>query len=120
MLEPNNTILVLIDAQAKLTAVMHDRDELVSNLVKLVKGIQLLKVPILWLEQNPDKMGSTIPELGELLAGQTPITKMGFSCCGVEPFDTQLLNSGRKQVLIAGIETHVCVYQTAAARRRAP
>ena len=114
MLEPNNTILVLIDVQERLTAVMHDRDALVTNLIKLVKGIQLLKVPILWLEQNPDKMGSTIPELSELLAGQTPITKMGFSCCGVEPFDTQLLNSGRKQVLIAGIETHVCVYQTAA------
>ncbi len=113
MLDSNNTVLVLIDVQEKLTSVMHEREALIENLVKLVKGVQLLDIPIIWLEQNPDKMGGTIPELRELLNGQAPITKMSFSCCGAEGFADALEASGRKQVLVAGIETHVCVYQTA-------
>lgn len=112
MLDSHNTVLVLIDVQEKLTSVMHERETLIENLVKLVKGAQLLEIPIIWLEQNPDKMGQTIPELCELLDGQTPITKMSFSCCGADGFKEALKASGRKQVLIAGIETHVCVYQT--------
>jgi len=88
---------------------------LVANLIKLIKGVKLLDIPIIWLEQNPDKMGQTIPEIRELLADQDPIAKMSFSCCGVEAFEDALVASGRrKQILIAGIETHVCVYQTAA------
>jgi nicotinamidase-related amidase len=114
MLDTENTILVLIDVQEKLTSVMHEREALISSLVKLVKGIQILDVPIIWLEQNPEKMGPTIPELKGLLEGDAPTAKMSFSCCGVEGFNQTLLASGRKQVLIAGIETHVCVYQTAA------
>lgn len=115
MLTPQNTILVLVDVQEKLTSVMHDRELLITNLIKLVKGVQALDIPIIWLEQNPEKMGHTIPELQELLVGQSPITKMSFSCCGIEAFEDALVASGRrKQILIAGIEAHVCVYQTAA------
>jgi len=114
MLTPQNTILVLIDVQEKLTAVMHDKEALIINLIKLVKGVQVLDIPIIWLEQNPDKMGRTLPELRELLSDQSPITKMSFSCCGADGFEAALQASGRrKQILIAGIETHVCVYQTA-------
>ncbi len=114
MLSPNNTILILIDVQEKLTSVMHDREALIINLVKLVKGMQVLGIPIVWFEQNPEKMGTTIPELQELLSEQKPISKMSFSCCGAEGFEDALEAHGRrKQILIAGIETHVCVYQTA-------
>ena len=113
MLDTHNTILVLVDVQEKLTSVMHEREALIESLVKLVKGVQTLDIPIIWLEQNPEKMGQTIPELRELLAGQTPMTKMSFSCCGANGFKKALEESGCKQVLIAGIETHVCVYQTA-------
>jgi nicotinamidase-related amidase len=114
LLTPLNTILVLIDVQEKLTSVMHNRETLITNLVKLIKGVQVLEIPIIWVEQNPAKMGQTIPELRELLANQNPIEKMSFSCCGVDAFEEALIASGRrKQILIAGIETHVCVYQTA-------
>lgn len=113
MLDTNNTVLVLIDVQEKLASVMHEREALIENLVKLVRGVQLLEIPIIWLEQNPDKMGQTIPELRELMTGAPPMTKMSFSCCGAEGFKDALEASGCKQVLIAGIETHVCVYQTA-------
>jgi nicotinamidase-related amidase len=113
MLDANKTVLVLIDVQEKLTSVMHEREALIENLVKLVKGAQALDIPIIWLEQIPEKMGPTISDLKQLLEDQSPLTKTCFSCCGAEGFKKQLESSGRKQVLIAGIETHVCVYQTA-------
>ncbi|MBT3191391.1 MAG: hydrolase [Verrucomicrobia bacterium] len=113
MLSTDNAVLVLIDVQEKLTSVMHDRDALVENLVKLVKGALLLGIPIIRFEQNPEKMGKTISELDALLHDAPPITKMSFGCCGVDGFVDDLFAMRRKQVLIAGIETHVCVYQTA-------
>lgn len=119
MLNPANTLLVLIDVQEKLTAVMNGREALVSNLTKLVKGMRTLNIPILWLEQNPAKMGNTISELSSLLDGNSPIPKMTFSCCGSDAFTIAVQESGRKQILVAGIETHVCVYQTATALIRA-
>ena len=109
----NNTLLTLIDVQEKLTAVMHNRDELVQNLLKLVKGMQLLNVPIIRLEQNPEKMGRTIPELDRLFR-DPPIPKMSFSCCGSVDYMNAITALDRKNIIIAGIETHVCVYQTAA------
>ena len=113
MLDPETTLLVLIDVQAKLTAVMHERGALVTNLVKLLKGMNALGIPVIQVEQNPAKMGTTIPELQCQLDSNPPITKTCFSCCGSDAFNTALKASGRKQILIAGIETHVCVYQTA-------
>ena len=108
-----DTILTLIDVQTKLTAVMSDREKLVNNLVKLVRGLRLLKVPIIWLEQNPGKMGPTIPELQQLLTEQSPIEKMSFSCCGSNEYMKQLKQSSHcRRIMLAGIETHVCVYQT--------
>lgn len=115
MLSTDKTLLVLIDVQEKLTAAMHGRENLTANLVKLLKGVRILDIPVLWLEQNPAKMGRTIPELLPLLEGQQPFSKNCFSCCGSDAFNTALVQSGRRQVLIAGIETHVCVYQTAVA-----
>jgi nicotinamidase-related amidase len=69
-------------------------------------------VPIVWMEQNPNGLGPTIPELSELLTDQKAIPKLAFSCCGEENFVKALEATGRKQVIIAGIETHICVYQT--------
>lgn len=115
MLTPEQTLLVLIDVQEKLTAVMHERDALVTNLVNLIKGMNVLGIPVIQVEQNPAKMGPTIPELQSLLDDQSPFTKTCFSCCGCDDFNAAIKASGRKQVLIAGIETHVCVYQTAVA-----
>ena len=115
MLDTGKTLMVLIDVQEKLTAVMHEREALVARLEKLVRGMNTLGIPIIWVEQNPAKMGPTIPVLLPHLAGNTPLTKSCFSCSGSEAFNAALRASGRKQILIAGIETHVCVYQTAVA-----
>ena len=114
MLSVDDTVLLVIDVQGKLAQLMHDRETLFANVKKIVKGAQVLEIPILWTEQNPDGLGRTIPEVAELLAGLEPISKLSFSCCGSEVFMKQLKELGRRQVLVAGIEAHVCVYQTVA------
>ncbi len=114
MLEIENTILVIVDIQEKLTRVMHEKEKLVENAVKIIKGARILGLPILHTEQNPAGLGPTIPELAELLTDTKPISKLSFSCCGEEAFTAALEDIGREQVLLGGIESHVCVYQTAA------
>ena len=114
MLKTEDAILLLVDIQGKLAHLMHDKQRLFENLQKLVKGIQVLGVPILWVEQNPIGLGPTIPEVADLLPTVKPIGKMSFSSCRNDRFLQALRNLNRQQVLIAGIETHICVYQTTA------
>ncbi len=109
-----DTALVLVDVQTKLAPAMHDKEVLLVNLERLVRGVRILGVPILWTEQNPAGLGSTLPEFADLLPDQKPVSKFSFSCCGSEQFRNELNALKRKNLLIAGIEAHVCVYQTAA------
>ena len=111
MLVPDNTMMLLIDVQIALLRVMHHKDELVQNLAKLLRGLRVLDVPILCTEQNPKGLGATIPELAPLL-GEPPLEKLAFSCCGEAHFTEALEKFDRRQVIVAGIESHVCVYQT--------
>jgi len=113
MLKTNNTALVLIDIQGKLASLMHDRETLYANLQKLIKGAQALELPILWLEQYPKGLGPTVPEIAELLKGQEPLAKTCFSAYGLDEFRQALRQTQRRQIVLAGIETHICVYQTA-------
>jgi nicotinamidase-related amidase len=113
MLQRDNVALVLVDVQGKLAESMFQREELFEALSKLVKGARLLGLPILWNEQNPEKLGPTVPQIGELLEDLAPVPKMSFSCCRNDEFMKRLQATGRGQVLLAGIETHVCIYQTA-------
>ena len=113
MLESNNTILVIIDVQGKLAQIMHDRENLVKNLQILISGAKLLEIPIIWMEQLPDKLGPTIPEIQELLPDLQPIVKDVFSCAKNEEFNSRLQGLDVHEIILAGIESHVCVYQTA-------
>jgi len=113
MLNIDNTALVIVDVQGKLATLMYQKEELFDNLVKIIKGAQALSLPIIWNEQIPDKLGPTIPEIAEILRGMEPLAKTTFSCCGNKGFQARLENANRRQVLLVGIETHVCVYQTA-------
>ncbi|MBC7238900.1 MAG: hydrolase [Chloroflexi bacterium] len=113
MLEVGDTVFVLVDVQGRLAQTMVNRERLFDNLQRLVKGLRVLGVPILWLEQNPRGLGPTIPELAALLPDVQPIPKVSFSCCRCEAFMKALRTTGRRQVLLAGIEAHVCIYQTA-------
>jgi nicotinamidase-related amidase len=114
MITSADTALILVDVQAKLVPAMHDKQALLENLKRLIRGVRILGVPVLWTEQNPDGLGPTLTEIAGLLPNQTPMGKSSFSCCGDEQFKKQLKALDRKNMLIAGIESHVCVYQTAA------
>ncbi|MGC8657688.1 MAG: hydrolase [Desulfomonilaceae bacterium] len=113
MLTIDGTVLVVIDIQEKLAKAMHDRENLVKNASQMVNGARILGVPVIWTEQNPAGLGPTVPKVREFLGDSPPVIKLSFSCCG-EPKFVEALNSyAKKQVLILGIECHVCVFQTA-------
>lgn len=115
----DNTVVVAIDFQERLFAVMHEKEKLLKNVLKLIKGAQALKVPIVITEQYPKGLGPTLPEIKELLPDAHPIEKTCFNCCDEDNFTRALESTKRKQVLICGIEAHICVYQTAMALLRA-
>ena len=112
MLEVDKCALVVIDIQSKLAQLMYQKEALFENTQKLIKGMQVLEIPIIVTEQYPQGLGPTIPEIASLFPDFKPIPKVAFSCCGDEGFQKGLLSVNRPQILICGIETHVCVYQT--------
>lgn len=109
----DSTVLVVVDVQGNLAHAMHEKHQLFENLEKLIKGAQVLDIPILLTEQNPQKLGPTLPQVTALMPDVSPISKLSFSCCGDGGFMQSLTALDRRQVLLAGIESHVCVYQTA-------
>ena len=107
------TAIVLIDVQGKLAEIMYDSDKLSNNLEILIKGAQLLDIPIIWTEQLPEKLGSTTKRISTLLTNQNPIIKSEFSCVKNVEFSNIIKDEKYNHFLLCGIETHVCVYQTA-------
>ena len=88
-------------------------DEMVAACVRLVKTFRILELPILATEQYPKGLGKTVPVLAEALGEPEPEPKTGFSACGSETFSSRLVALRKEQALVCGIETHVCVSQTA-------
>jgi nicotinamidase-related amidase len=113
MLSKEDAVLVVVDVQGKLAHLMADKVSLFSSLHKTVTGVRLLDVPVIWMEQLPEKLGPTIDEVRLALTDHTPIAKSSFSCCGSPGFQAELARLGRKQIILVGIEAHICVYQTA-------
>lgn len=113
MLTKEETILVLIDIQGKLAEIVHESDFVINNIAKISEGVQLLGLPILWVEQYPKGLGPTTKNVAQTLPNQKPIEKITFSAYDTPEFVEKLEQEGRKKVLLAGIETHICVYQTA-------
>jgi len=113
MLEIRNACLVVIDVQGKLAQLMVDKESLFRNIRILIQAARILEIPILWCQQVPEALGPTVPEIAELLAREEPIDKASFSCCGEARFMDLFNSLDKDQVLLCGIETHVCVYQTA-------
>ncbi len=81
MLAIDNAVLVVIDIQDKLFRVMHEKEKLLQNVLKLVKGVQVLDIPVVLTEQYPAGLGPTLPEISQLLPDIRPIEKYCFSCC---------------------------------------
>ncbi len=111
-----HTALVVIDVQERLFPAMDSdhREEVMRNLKVLAATAQRLQLPTLATEQYPKGLGHTLPEMKAALpTGLTPIEKVAFSCWGVEAFRSRLTASGARQVLLGGIEAHVCVLMSA-------
>jgi nicotinamidase-related amidase len=112
MLDIKECCLIVVDVQGKLAQLMHDKETLFRNVCILIQAAKILNIPILWCQQCPAALGPTVPEIGELLVDVQPINKSAFSCCGDGAFNARLNELKRNQVLLCGIETHVCIYQT--------
>jgi nicotinamidase-related amidase len=101
--------------QERLFPVMHEKEKLLRSVKKLIRGAQVLAIPVLFTEQYPRGLGTTLPEIKELVPDFRPVEKVSFNCCDEEVFCQALEALKRNQVLVAGIEAHICVYQTAVA-----
>jgi Amidases related to nicotinamidase len=115
-LDRNKAVLVVIDVQEKLVRVIHEHDEVEKNIERLIRGSRVLGVPVLVTEQYRKGLGATTELLArafEETGGFDPIEKMCFSSWGCAAFAEKLKASGRREVILCGIEAHVCVYQTA-------
>ncbi|EIE1186183.1 isochorismatase family protein [Vibrio parahaemolyticus] len=119
MLSKGNTGLIVVDVQGKLATLMHESDALIENITKLVKGAKALDLPILWLEQNPERLGPTAEPIREVLENtHLPITKYTFDGCKEAMFNVAVENAKVDTWLVCGIESHICVYQTAVSLRQ--
>ncbi len=107
-----DTVLVIVDIQERLAAVMSERQRVVENCLHLIELARLQNVPILLNEQYPKGLGPTVAEIKEVLQPYQPHEKVTFSCCGMGTFADTLKATGRKKVILCGMETHVCVLQT--------
>jgi nicotinamidase-related amidase len=112
MLKKQNAVLIFIDVQGRLSELVDGADALFKNLRRLLEGMKVLDVPVLITEQIPEKLGPTRDEFQSFIT-EPPVTKTSFGCCGEPKFIQALETTSRRQVILCGIETHVCVYQTA-------
>ena len=129
MTEPRETlltrekmVLVVIDVQERLAAAMEQREPVVSATNRLIKTAAMLDVPIIVTRQYPKGLGGTVPELEETLVSQAQaganvvgVDKTAFCCAKESEFIDALAATGRSQAVLVGMETHICVTQTALA-----
>jgi nicotinamidase-related amidase len=112
MLDRDRTALLVVDVQEGFRPVIDGFDEVAANTAKLVEGARVLGLPVIVTEQYPKGLGRTVPEVG-LTDAEQPLEKTVFAAPAAEGFDLQ----GRDQVVVCGIETHICVHQSVAALR---
>jgi nicotinamidase-related amidase len=111
---PETIGLAVVDIQEKFSTVIPGFDAMVNKAVVLIKAFDILKLPVFITEQYPRGLGPTVKPVRETLPSDcTPLPKKYFSCCGAEGFLPLIEKSERRALALCGIETHVCVYQTA-------
>ena len=111
MLNKDSTGLLIVDIQGKLSDLVHDSAAICTQVQTLIKGLQLLGIPVICLEQVPEKLGNTRPDILGLLTAE-PLIKKTFSGMQTTKIKQAIQHSKRNQWLVVGLEAHVCVYQT--------
>ena len=112
MLERRSTCLLVVDIQGKLARLVEGSESLIANTARLGQGAKALGLPVVWLEQNPDKLGPTVPELQPQQTGSLVLPKFSFGALGEPTVATALAGTGVSHWLVCGIEAHICVYQS--------
>ncbi len=110
----DRSVLVVIDIQERFRDLIHGVDQVLAGTSQLIRFCQQLDVPIIVTEHYSRGLGVTVTELRNLFKPLKPLEKIHFSCMGNKDFQKALDDTGRDQVILCGIETHVCIYQTAA------
>jgi nicotinamidase-related amidase len=112
MLEKGDVVLLIVDIQERLATVMEMRDPVVGNCVYLIELAKMLEIPVVVTEQYPKGLGPTVEPIRGALSSYRPVEKVAFGCCGEPSFLAELDRLGRRKVIVAGMETHICVLQT--------
>lgn len=112
LLDKNDCAFVIIDIQERLAAVMKQKEPVINNSLHLVEISKLLGIPIVVTEQYPKGLGQTIEEIRKALPVYQPLEKLTFSCCEEPAFLNEIKKLSKKTLILAGMETHVCVLQT--------
>ena len=112
-IEAGRTAALIIDLQERLLPHMHGKDDLINRCTVLLKGLKILDIPMFYTEQYPAGLGRTMAEIGCILNTAPMSEKTAFSCCDEPSVMAQLQQLGKATILLAGIESHVCVLQTA-------
>ena len=112
-IKKENSIAVVIDVQRRLYPFISENEKLTGNIVRLIKGIKTLDIGIIVTVQYLKGLGDTTEPVKEALGNYIHLEKLSFSCCGDSEFLSKLKDSGKKNVILCGIESHVCVLQTA-------
>ena len=107
------TSAIIIDLQERLVPHMYEKETLLDRCSVLLRGLAVLNVPVLLTEQYPEGLGETVEPIRSISSGSRPLRKTAFSCCDEPSVIAQLEEVPTSTVLVAGIETHVCVLQTA-------
>ncbi|HZK43560.1 MAG TPA: hydrolase [Syntrophomonadaceae bacterium] len=110
-LEVNDSILLIIDLQERLMSPMKDKEQVYKNTNLLIETAKQLDIPILLSEQYPKGLGTTVDEIKSNLPEHYYLDKVSFSAC-IPNFNSELESLGRKNIIVTGSETHICVFQT--------
>lgn len=112
LLTTEKSVLLVIDIQERILPVIHQHEMVVENTIKLIKGFKVLGLPIFHTEQYPKGLGPTVSAIQDELEKNEAIQKLTFSCSGATELFDKLKKQNLHQVVICGIESHVCVQQT--------
>jgi len=113
MLHKDRMALLVVDFQDRLLPKIPVADKVVAEASRLIEFATLLDIPIVLTEQYPKGLGPTVGSMRDALSGIAPVEKVTFGCFGDAGFCAALEATGRSQLLLTGIETHVCIMQTA-------
>lgn len=115
MLNSENALLAVVDVQGKLAEVVAESSERLAKVITLARGCKMLGMPVLLTAQAPQKIGSTTPALRSILQNEPEMPRFSFNILADSGFRKALEETEKKQVILCGYESHICIYQSALA-----